>query len=152
MFNSLKIKTMKTYKSYTNTLHRVINNIMKKTQSEKMSVAMWFSVKSLRKSGSIHRHFCSFHFSYFLFYEVYNLHNLNLFTSILHIKQEQKFERYWIFYHCHNISHSLTVTEMFNDGKIAIYMYNGFHELFPSFNKSKKYTFQWKKTCISIYC
>ena len=40
MFNSLKIKTMKTYKSYTNTLHRVINNIMKKTQSEKMSVAM----------------------------------------------------------------------------------------------------------------
>jgi hypothetical protein len=30
MFYSSKIKTMKTYKSYTNTLHYVINNIMKK--------------------------------------------------------------------------------------------------------------------------
>jgi hypothetical protein len=67
--------------------------------------------------------------SIFLFYKVNYLHDLNLFTSTLHIKQEQKFERYWIFYHGLSISPTLTFTEMFNYGKIAIY--NGFHKLFP---------------------
>jgi hypothetical protein len=121
MFNSSKIKTMKTYKSYTNTKNTIWKNECSHVIFSELIPSLSFAL------------FISFHFSYFLFYEVYNLHNLNLFTSILHIKQEQKFERYWIFYHCHNISLSLTVTEMFNDGKIAIYMYNGFHELFPLF-------------------